>query len=97
MKITKTYLRQVIKEELDAVLEEEEKEGSGEEWTDNLSDEEWLEYDKAKKKLIDSVLAHKDGTTYEAAEKWAIEKLRPQKSEAPPKPLQAYPPDALPY
>ena len=97
MKITKTKLVEIIKEELDAVLEEEEKEGSGEEWTDNLSDEEWLEYDKAKKKLIDSVLAHKDGTTYEAAEKWAIEKLRPQKSEAPPKPLQAYPPDALPY
>jgi hypothetical protein len=94
MKITKTKLVEIIKEELDAVLKEE---GSGEEWTDNLSDEEFKKYFEAKKKLIDSVLAHEDGTTYEEAEKWAIEKLRPQKSEVPPKSFQAYPPDADPF
>ena len=51
MKITKTKLVEIIKEELDAVLAEEE--GSGEESTDELSYEEWLENltDEEKEKI----------------------------------------------
>jgi len=96
MKITKTKLVEIIKEELDAVLAEEE-ERSGEEWTDNLSDEEFMKYQEAKRELIDSVLAHEDGTTYEAAEKWAIEKLRPESKDPQSKDPQAYPPDAISF
>jgi hypothetical protein len=92
MKITKTKLVEIIKEELDAVLKEE---GSGEDWTEKLSDEEFKEYFEARRKLINSAKA--DGATEEEAEEYADEMLRPQKSETPPKPLQAYPPDAISF
>ena len=91
MKITKTKLVEIIKEELDAVLGE--KEGSGEDWTEKLSDEEFKEYYKAKRELIKTAKVLDPTLSDEEAEEYAIEKLRPQKSEVPPKPLPAYPPD----
>jgi len=72
MKITKTYLRQVIKEELDAVLAEEE-EGSGEESTKKLSPEEWLENlpDKLQQKWEDEFVKafKKQPAGYRSADK----------------------------
>jgi len=102
MKITTTYLRQIIKEGLDAVLAEEEEEGSYEDLKDLKKEIEDL-----KKKIQLSDAAFEDwksrfertlhgpygDPSVDAADEKALADMAALRGGSSSEPPQAYPPD----